>query len=380
MKLSVKQKMALLWVTSVVSGAIGLSGFTLLAVTEDPAALFRFINTYRLIHRDYFRDISDTALFDGAAQGMVASLEDPHSALLLGDSFTSFMNQTNGEYSGIGVVIGLDMEEKFRVLAVFPESAAKAAGVLPGDTLLSIDGKPTDGMKIDEAAGAIRGETGTKVTLTLLRDGEEKEISVTRSKINMPTVDSRMLTEDIGYLHIFSFTGHTPDEFSKAYDALREKGMKKFVLDVRMNPGGIIDSVVAVADKILSAGTVVSYQEKNGRAQNYTIEGTKEVLPMAVLIDRNSASASEILAGVVQDKKEGVVIGETSYGKGTVQVVIKMAGDEALKLSIAQYLTAAGRKIDKVGIKPDIEVRQEGRAFYTPTDNVLARAVEELEK
>lgn len=380
MKLSLKTKMALFWCTSVLSASIGLSGFALLSVTEDPAALFRFIQTYRLIHREYFREISDTALLDGAAQGMVASLEDPHSQLLLGAGFESFLTQTKGEYSGIGVVIGKDAEGALRALAIFPESPAEKAGVLPGDTLLSVDGRPAADMEVTDAAELIRGEAGTEVRLVLSRGGEEIEKTVTRSQVNMPTVQANMLEGNIGYIHIFSFTPHTPQEFSKEYDALLAQGMEKLVLDVRMNPGGVIDSVVAVADKILSGGTVVSYQDKDGHTKNYTVKGTDRVLPMAVLIDHGSASASEILAGAVQDKKEGVILGETSYGKGTVQNVILMDGREALKLSIAQYLTAAGRKIDKVGITPDIAVPQEGRAFDRATDSVLARAVEELKK
>lgn len=151
--------------------------------------------------------------------------------------------------------------------------------------------------------------------------------------------------------------------------------MDRLILDLRMNPGGLIDSVVAVADQILSGGPVVSYQEKNGNTRVFSIKGTDDPLPLVVLMDRNSASASEILAGAVQDKKAGTVMGERSYGKGTVQVIHPMDGREALKLSVAQYLTAAGRRIDKIGIEPDIPVTQTGRLFDPGADSVLQEAI-----
>lgn len=380
MKISRKNKIIALWCASVISASISLTGFGLLAFTNDPDALFRFLHTYRLIHKEYFRDISDTALWDGASKGMVASLDDPYSALLTGDTFSSFMQQTNGEYGGVGVVIGEDANGAFRVLAVFPGSSAEKGGILPGDTLVAIDGQPTANMTLDDAAHGIRGEAGTSVKLDVTRNGAPLSITLSRSNVSMPTVQANMVGKDIGYIHIFSFAKHTPEEFAREYDRLTQQGMKKMVIDLRMNPGGMIDSVVAVANKILSKGPVVSYQEKDGAVQKFEIEGTDHVIPMAILIDKNSASASEILAGAVQDRHEGVIIGENSFGKGTVQMVLPMTDAEALKLSIAQYLTAAGRKIDKVGIKPDIPVQQTGRVFDPATDNVLWTAIGELEK
>lgn len=381
MKVSKKNKIIALWCASVIAGSISLTGIGILSITNDPSALFRFFHTYQLIHKEYFRDISDTALLDGASKGMVAALDDPYSALLTGDTFNSFMQQTNGEYGGVGVVIGEDGDGAFRVLAVFPGSSAEKGGVLPGDTLSAIDGKPTSGMTLEDAAHGIRGEAGTSVKLDVVRNGAPLSITLQRSNVSMPTVQANMVNQDIGYIHIFSFAKHTPEEFRREYDKLTQQGMKKLIIDLRMNPGGMIDSVVAVADTILSSGPVVSYQEKGGSIQRFDIQGTDHVIPMAVLIDKNSASASEILAGAVQDKKEGVIIGENSFGKGTVQMVLPMANNsEALKLSIAQYLTAAGRKIDKVGIQPDIPVAQTGRIFDPATDNVLWTAIGELER
>ena len=378
MKFSFTKKECLLWCVSVVSGAVSLSGAALLAATDDPAALMRLIGTYRLIHGEYFRPVSDTELLDGASAGMVHALGDPYSTLITGDSYDDFMTQTSGEYGGIGVVIGVDQENSLRVLAVFPDSPAKQAGILPGDVVTAIDGKPAGDETIDDAAEHIRGKAGTEVHVTVMRNGEAMRFAVTRSNITMPTVEGHMAEGDIGYIHIYSFASHTADEFRKTYETLAAQGMKKMIIDLRMNPGGMIDSVTAVADQILTAGTVVSYQVKSGETENFQIKGIEKPLPMVVLIDKDSASASEILAGAVQDKKEGIIMGERSFGKGTVQVVHPVADREVLKISVAQYLTASGRKIDKVGIEPDKAVPQTGRIFDPSSDNVYQSAVREL--
>lgn len=376
MNITRKKKIIGLWCLSVLSGAVSLTGLAFLSVTDSPSALFRLLATYKLIHENYFRDISDDTLLDGAAKGMVAALDDKHSALLMGDELSGLLRQMNGEYSGIGVVIGADGSGAYRVMAVFPESSAEKAGLEPGDEILSVDGKPAAEMDIEAAANAIRGESGTTVSLEIRRrDGAVLAVTADRGQVNMPTVDGEMLEDGIGYIHIFSFAAHTPEEFRKEYSRLASQGMEKLVVDVRGNPGGVIESVVGVADQILSNGTVVSFVDKHGNRRDYAAEGTDHRIPLAVLIDKNSASASEILAGAVQDKKEGTVIGETSYGKGTVQSVITISSREAIKVSIAEYLTAAGRKIDKVGIEPDIPAAQTGQAFDPASDSVLQRAV-----
>lgn len=379
MKLSIKKKMLLLWVTSVVAGSVSLSGLALLMATDDPATLLRLIQTYRSIHQEYFRSVSDTELLSGAAGGMVAALGDPYSQFLSGDSYDSLMEQTNGEYGGIGVVIGADHDGYIYVLSVFPGSAAEIAGLLPGDEILAINGASVDTMDITDAAGRIRGKSGTSVEITVFRSEEEKTFQVERSNVSLPTVSSTMAADGIGYIHIYSFASHTPDEFRSQYEALADKGMEKLIIDLRMNPGGLIDAVVAVADQILTAGPVVSYQEKNGNRQEFSVSGTDHPIPLAVLIDRNSASASEILAGAVQDRGAGLVIGERSFGKGTVQVIHPMENNEALKLSVAQYLTATGRHIDKIGIQPNLAVMQSGLLFDPASDSVLHAAIEVLQ-
>ncbi len=377
MRISVKK--ALLWLASVACGSVIVAGAALVSWAGDVPAALRFWQTYRAIHKDYFREISDTTLWDSATAGLVEALDDPYSALLLGDDYDNFMKQTTGEYGGIGVVVGMDADNVFRVMTVFPKSAAEAADILPGDVIVFVDSLSAEAATIEEIAQAIRGEAGSVVTLNILRDGEALMKEVTRSQITVPTVEEKKLTDEIGYLHVYSFSQNTAKEFREKLADLKTNGAQKLVLDLRMNPGGMVDVVTEVAGDLLTGGTIVSYHSKNGILHSYDVKGVEKPMPIAVLIDRNSASAAEILAGAVQDKKEGVVLGETSYGKGTMQMVLPLATDEVLKLSIAEYLTAAGRKIDKVGITPDIEVEFSGRLFDLESDAVIAKAVEVLE-
>ena len=274
--------------------------------------------------------------------------------------------------------MGLDGNGSIRIFNVFEGSAAEKAGIQSGDTILSVDGTSVDELGLTGTAQAVRGENGTEVNLAISRNGKPLTFTVNRSNVSLPTVLSRMVEGNIGYIHIFTFSRHTPDEFKKQLSTLKDQGCEKLIIDLRMNPGGMIDSVVAVADQILTGGTVVSYHTMHQGTENFTIKGIDNPMPMAVLIDKNSASASEILAGAVQDKKEGTIIGETSYGKGTVQAVYPDGNREALKISIAEYRTAAGRIIDKKGIVPDIPVEQTGHPFSFSSDNVLQKAVDVL--
>ncbi len=343
-----------------------------------PSGFYHFLHSYRIVKDNYFRPIDENALWQGASKGMLVSLEDPYSTVLAGDTFNSFMETTNGEYGGIGVVMGLDGNGSIRIFNVFEGSAAEKAGIQSGDTILSVDGTSVDELGLTGTAQAVRGENGTEVNLAISRNGESLTFTVHRSNVSLPTVLSRMVEGNIGYIHIFTFSRHTPDEFKKQLSTLKDQGCEKLIIDLRMNPGGMIDSVVAVADQILTGGTVVSYHTMHQGSENFTIKGIDNPMPMAVLIDKNSASASEILAGAVQDKKEGTIIGETSYGKGTVQAVYPDGNREALKISIAEYRTAAGRIIDKKGIVPDIPVEQTGHPFSFSSDNVLQKAVDVL--
>ena len=367
-----------LWIVSSLVGAMAIIGLFLFTFFDSPKAFLQFLHDYQIIRTRYFRPVSDETLFQGAVKGMASSLGDPYSLYLTGDVYKSFMEQTTAAFGGVGIIIGEDKQGDFYILAVFKKGAAHDAGIQPGGKLVAVDGKKLHGMEPMLAANLVRGKVGTAVTLTIEENGKVKDYKMHRSDVVLPTVSDQMVSGDIGYIHIYTFATHTGEEFKEALRDVKAKGARKLIIDVRMNPGGLITSVVDVADQILTRGPVVSYQAKNGTKQTFDIDGISKPMPRVILIDRNSASASEILAGAVQDKKEGIVMGEKSFGKGTIQSVEELSDGTALKISIAQYLTAGGRKIDKIGIKPDIAVQQTGTPFDMNSDSVLQAAIRKL--
>ena len=365
-------------IVSSLVGAMAIIGLFLFTFFDSPKAFLQFLHDYQIIRTRYFRPVSDETLFQGAVKGMASSLGDPYSLYLTGDVYKSFMEQTTAAFGGVGIIIGEDKQGDFYILAVFKKGAAHDAGIQPGGKLVAVDGKKLHGMEPMLAANLVRGKVGTAVTLTIEENGKVKDYKMHRSDVVLPTVSDQMVSGDIGYIHIYTFATHTGEEFKEALRDVKAKGARKLIIDVRMNPGGLITSVVDVADQILTRGPVVSYQAKNGTKQTFDIDGISKPMPMVILIDRNSASASEILAGAVQDKKEGIAMGEKSFGKGTIQSVEELSDGTALKISIAQYLTAGGRKIDKIGIKPDIAVQQTGTPFDMNSDSVLQAAIRKL--
>lgn len=367
-----------LWIVSSLVGAMAIIGLFLFTFFDSPKAFLQFLHDYQIIRTRYFRPVSDETLFQGAVKGMASSLGDPYSLYLTGDVYKSFMEQTTSAFGGVGIIIGEDKQGDFYILAVFKKGAAHDAGIQPGGKLVAVDGKKLHGMEPMLAANLVRGKVGTAVTLTIEENGKVKDYKMHRSDVVLPTVSDQMVSGDIGYIYIYTFATHTGEEFKEALRDVKAKGARKLIIDVRMNPGGLITSVVDVADQILTRGPVVSYQAKNGTKQTFDIDGISKPMPMVILIDRNSASASEILAGAVQDKKEGIVMGEKSFGKGTIQSVEELSDGTALKISIAQYLTAGGRKIDKIGIKPDVAVQQTGTPFDMNSDSVLQEAIRKL--
>ena len=367
-----------LWIVSSLVGAMAIIGLFLFTFFDSPKAFLQFLHDYQIIRTRYFRPVSDETLFQGAVKGMASSLGDTYSFYLTGDVYKSFMEQTTATFGGVGIIIGEDKQGDFYILAVFKKGAAHEAGIQPGGKLVAVDGKKLHGMEPILAANLVRGKVGTAVTLTIEENGKVKDYKMHRSDVVLPTVSDQMVSGDIGYIHIYKFATHTGEEFKEALRDVKAKGARKLIIDVRMNPGGLITSVVDVADQILTRGPVVSYQAKNGTKQTFDIDGISKPMPMVILIDRNSASASEILAGAVQDKKEGLVMGEKSFGKGTIQSVEELSDGTALKISIAQYLTAGGRKIDKIGIKPDVAVQQTGTPFDINNDSVLQEAIRKL--
>ena len=352
---------ALLW-------ALGLTG-------QKVGDIFRFAGVMRFIESRYVTDVDSTKLMDGAITGMVKSLGDPHSIYLDPKMYHQLMDHTEGSFGGVGIYMGFK-ESKVSVISVMDGSPAEKAGILANDEILAVDGTPVTEMQPEEVAIHIRGKAGTDVTLSVHREGQEnKDYTITRDTIQVKTAAGKMLEDHMGYIRIASFSENTAREFRSAYEALEEEGMKGLIIDLRENPGGLVTSCVEIANMVVPEGPVVSVVDRDGSREEHTSALKEKKYPIVVLIDGNSASAAEILAGALQDTGAGTLVGTKSYGKGSVQTVMPMFHDDAVKLTIAKYYTPSGRSIDGVGIEPDVQVAlQPG----DKTDVQLARAEEVL--
>ncbi|WP_270517344.1 S41 family peptidase [Megamonas funiformis] len=337
--------------------------------------LMRFITAYRFIETKYVNDTDDVKLIDGAIDGMVKSLNDPHSNYLSPKMYKTLMEQTEGSFAGIGVVMGMDNEQKIHIVGIMENSPGQKAGLQEGDEILAVDGVPVTQMAFDEVAAHVRGQAGTDVVLTIMRDNANQDITITRDNIKLKTVGHKMLDNNIGYIQIVSFSEDTANEFNEAYNDLKNQGMKALVLDLRNNPGGLLTTCVEIAKKLVPKGEIVSIVDKQGNKETYSSSLEAPEYPLAVLINKNSASASEILSGAIQDTKAGTIIGNISYGKGSVQTILPMFEDDAVKLTIAKYYTPSGRSIDGTGITPDIEINLDENAT---SDTQLDKALEVL--
>lgn len=337
--------------------------------------LMRFITAYRFIETKYVNDTDDVKLIDGAIDGMVKSLNDPHSNYLSPKMYKTLIEQTEGSFAGIGVVMGMDNEQKIHIVGIMENSPGQKAGLQEGDEILAVDGVPVTQMAFDEVAAHVRGQAGTDVVLTIMRDNANQDITITRDNIKLKTVGHKMLDNNIGYIQIVSFSEDTANEFNEAYNDLKNQGMKALVLDLRNNPGGLLTTCVEIAKKLVPKGEIVSIVDKQGNKETYSSSLEAPEYPLVVLINKNSASASEILSGAIQDTKAGTIIGNTSYGKGSVQTILPMFEDDAVKLTIAKYYTPSGRSIDGTGITPDIEINLDENATL---DTQLDKALEVL--
>ena len=354
---------------------LGLIYYALGFNEQGLSNLMRFITAYRFIETKYVNDTDDVKLIDAAIDGMVKSLNDPHSNYLSPKMYKTLMEQTEGSFAGIGVIMGMDNEQKIHIVGIMENSPGQKAGLQEGDEILAVDGVPVTQMAFDEVAAHVRGQAGTDVVLTIMRDNANQDITITRDNIKLKTVGHKMLDNNIGYIQIVSFSEDTANEFNEAYNDLKNQGMKALVLDLRNNPGGLLTTCVEIAKKLVPKGEIVSIVDKQGNKETYSSSLEAPEYPLAVLINKNSASASEILSGAIQDTKAGTIIGNTSYGKGSVQTILPMFEDDAVKLTIAKYYTPSGRSIDGTGITPDIEINLDENAT---SDTQLDKALEVL--
>ena len=347
-------------------------------VSGTPLGLLRFGFTYFVASHVYMEPVAKTTLFEGMLQGLISSLGEPHSQYLTPQDYDAMRMQVSGTYSGVGIVIGKG-QNGLEVVSAIEDTPAAKAGIKAGDNIVSIDGKSTASMSLEEASKLMRGAAGTQVVLGIRSGSETKNVTITRADITMPTVKGKMLQDGIGYIRISQFADQTGADFAKEYKALQAQGMKALILDlVHRNPGYFLTAARDVSDYILPAGPIVTVKDRSGHTESYDSQGLEKQIPLVVLINKGSASASEIVAGAVQDEKAGTIIGTNSYGKGTVQVVLNNLGDQGIKVTIAKYHTPNDRVIDGIGIKPDITIELPKGASSEAVDTQLQKAIEVL--
>ncbi len=340
------------------------------------------INTYH-----YGDEISSGDLQEGVYKGMVKALKDPYAEYYTKDELEETLNSNQGISYGIGAAISLNKEmDTAMINSVIADTPAEAAGLREGDIIYKVDGEDTVGMSVSQVVSRVKGKENTTVHLTIYREGESEliEMDIVRGKlIEAETVQSGMLedTKQIGYLRITEFDTITVDQFNEAMAELNASGMKALILDLRSNPGGDLTAVVDVARRLLPKGLVVYTEDKNGKRKEYTCDGEHEIqIPMAVLMNEYSASASEILSGAIKDYNKGTVIGTTTYGKGIVQRINRLDDGTAVKLTVSAYFTPLGKNIHGIGIEPDIELEYDYEAYERDgVDNQVEKAIEILE-
>jgi len=330
----------------------------------------------------YSDDIDKAELQEWLIKGYVQGLGDPYSVYYDEAETQSLMESTSGEFGGIGVVIQQDIDTMIMTFTnVYANSPGEKAGLKDGDILYKVDGEDVTGQELDAVVSKIRGQKGTKVEITVYRKNtmEEYSCTVTRDIIEVTTVAYEMKEDNIGYIIVSGFEQVTYKQFEGAIKDLNEQGMEKMIVDLRDNPGGNLSTVCEMLDLILPEGTIVYTEDKQNVREVITSDDKKQMdIPMAVLINGNSASASEIFAGAIQDYEMGTLVGTTTYGKGIVQNIYSLGDGTSLKLTTSEYFTPDGRNIHGIGIKPDIEVKYEYDEANPTADNQLQAAIEHL--
>lgn len=322
--------------------------------------------------------VKDADMFYGAIQGLVMALGDPYSLYLPPQAAEEFAKDLSGELEGIGAEIGVK-DGQLVVVAPLPDSPAEKSGLRPGDKILFIDKESTFGLDVITAVGKIRGQAGTKVTLTIARNGLTKstEVEIVREKINVPSILFSVKPNNIGYLRVMQFNDETTRQLAKYIRQMRAKNVGGVILDLRNNPGGYMDAAVEMASEWIRDGVVVSEKGVDGLNNNHFTAGRHALaeMPTVVLINKGSASASEIVAGALQDYKKAILLGEKTFGKGSVQDFETFSDGSALKLTVAEWFTPQGRNINKEGVAPDIEIKEDWEKEKIGEDIVLEQAL-----
>lgn len=333
--------------------------------------------------REYFwQDVTEQDLEEGVYKGILEALDDPYSVYYTNEELLALQEQTEGIYYGIGAYISQKTDAGYvQISKVMKDTPAEESGFLQGDYIYMVNGEDMLDQDSTYVVSKIKGEEGTTVTVTVLREGvaDPIDIVVERRKIESPTVEYEMLDNGMAYIQIVEFDLVTTSQFETAYKQAKQDGMKGLIIDLRSNPGGNLSTVCDIARMLLPKGLIVYTEDKYGERVEYTCDGSQEIeVPLVVLTDGYSASASEILAGAIKDYGIGTLVGTTTYGKGIVQKVINLSDGSAVKLTVSTYYTPNGNNIHKIGIAPDVEVEFDAEQYVNGVDNQLERAKEVL--
>lgn len=337
--------------------------------------LGNLVKVFTLIRTQYIEEVNTSTMVDGAIRGMVDALDDPYSVYLDAETFKQLEEQIRGSFGGLGILVGVK-DEYLTVMRVYEGTPADKSGVQAGDRITQIDGRDVRGIDLETAIGLMRGPVGTQIELSVLRQEriEPVQFEITREEISVPTVEGKMLPGSrIGYIMIAQFNEKTPDETLQILTELRDRGMRGLVLDLRDNPGGELGAATRVADFFVPRGPIVYIDYRSGDEDVKLADDNYLQLPLAVLVNENSASAAEILAGAIQDTKTGVIVGNRTFGKGIVQTVFPLDNGAGLKMTTARYLTPGKKDIHEKGVRPDVVVENDDDL---PGDEQLDRAVE----
>ncbi|MDY3341566.1 MAG: S41 family peptidase [Lachnospiraceae bacterium] len=340
-----------------------------------------------LINAYYLDEIDGQKVEDTMYTGMVAGLEDLYSVYYSKEELESMEESISGAYSGIGATLTQDPDTgELSVVSCFDGTPAQEAGLQPGDVITGWNGKSVEGIELSELVSKIKTDPEEQLTLEIERDGETLEVELTRREVQIPTVEYEMLDNQIGYIRLVEFDEVTADQFKEALEDLENQNMEKLIIDVRNNPGGVLQVVCDMLDQLLPEGLIVYTEDKNGNRKEYTSDEEHQFTkPLAVLANENSASASEIFAGAIQDYGIGTIVGTTTFGKGIVQRTFYLSDGTGVKLTVAKYYTPKGHDIHKKGITPDVEIELDEElknqsSISHEEDNQLQKAIEVLQE
>lgn len=318
----------------------------------------RLLEIYDNIRQYHLKDANTEKLLNGAIEGMMETLDDPHSRYFSSEEYKTYLQSLERTFAGVGMYVH-QTEDGIVVQSPVDGTPAKEAGLQAGDRITKVNGEDVSSWGLEEVTSRIKGEPGTEVTLTVQREGEATTYTLVRKEIHLPVVESEMLTDSIGYIRLYSFSQSASDEFENHLKQLQNDGMENLIFDLRNNPGGYLDSAVAIADRFIGQGPIVHVVNSRGEQKAFGSDDTSLSLPTVLLMNQGSASASEVVAGALQDIDKAEVVGTKSFGKGTVQSTFPLESGGVMKLTIREYLTPNERHIHGIGIEPDMTVSGE---------------------